>query len=197
MDFKVKRLSNVQFDPAELIEYYNSVKKLFPQMMWTVPKTIDTKTHRVANMYSWAIQSNLKDSTIPCPPYHIDDVDGILESDDFSMPTKMIFGFAEKLINTFPNVRQTAIAGHPPGTRIDLHPDNDEFLKIHIPIETNPDAWFFFEDEKFNLEVGSAYMINTAIPHGTDNLGITDRVHLLFKFPLSVASTILTTNYII
>lgn len=195
MDFKIKKLPNIKFDPVELLEYYHAVMKNFPQLMWTVPSSTDTKMHSVSNMYSWAIQSNLKDPTQPCPPYHFDGIEGIIESDDFSVPTELIFGFAEKLIKAFPNVRQTSIAGHPPGTKIGLHPDNDEFLKIHIPIKTNPDAWFFFEDEKFNLEIGSAYMINTVLPHGTDNLGNTDRVHLLFKFPIADASTILNTDY--
>lgn len=197
MDFKVKKLSNIQFDPAELLDYYNTVKDLFPQLMWTVPNNFDTKTHNVSKMYSWAIQSNLKDPTKPCPPYHIDGIDNVDALDSFSVPTALIFGFAKKLISALPNIRQTSIAGHPPGTRIDLHPDNDEFLKIHIPIKTNPNAWFCFEDEKFNLEVGSAYMINTIIPHGTDNLGTTDRVHLIFKFPIADAGNILNTDYTI
>lgn len=197
MNFKVKKLSNIKFNMQELTDYYNSVVSEHKNLRWTVPGAVDTKTHSVSNMYSWAIQSNLKDPTIPCPPYHIDGIDNVIESDRFNVPTALIFGFAEKLINTFPNVRQTSIAGHPPGTRIDLHPDNDEFLKIHIPIVTNPDAWFCFEDEKFNLEVGSAYMVNTAILHGTDNLGTTDRVHLLFKFPISDANAILSKDYTI
>jgi hypothetical protein len=197
MNFKVKKLSNIKFDMQELIEYYNVVVSEFEQLRWTVPGEVDTKTHSVSNMYSWAIQSNLKDSTIPCPPYHIDGIDNVIDSDRFNVPTALIFGFAEKLIKTFPTVRQTSIAGHPPGTKIDLHPDNDKFLKIHIPIVTNPNAWFCFEDEKFNLEVGSAYMINTSILHGTDNLGTTDRIHLIFKFLASDIDTILTTDYTI
>lgn len=197
MDFKVKKLSNIHFSMQELIEYYDIVVSKFDQLQWTVPSGVDTKTHSVSKMYSWAIQSNLNDPTVPCPPYHIDGIDNVIESDQFNVPTKLIFGFAEKLIHAFPNVRQTSIAGHPPGTKIDLHSDNDEFLKIHIPIKTNPNAWFCFEDEKFNLEVGSAYMVNTSILHGTDNLGSTDRVHLIFKFAVKDASAILTKDYTI
>jgi hypothetical protein len=197
MNFKVKKLPNIQFDIQELIAYYNAVELNFDQLRWIVPTTVDTKTHTVSKMYSWAIQSNLNDPTMPCPPYHIDGIDNVSEQDRFNVPTALIFGFAEKIINAFPTIRQTSIAGHPPGTKIDLHLDNDEFLKIHIPIKTNPDAWFCFEDEQFNLEAGSAYMINTAIPHGTDNLGTTDRIHLIFKFSASDIDTILTTDYTI
>jgi hypothetical protein len=161
-------------------------------MKWTPGNNIDTKTHSVNKMYSWAVQSNLKDPTKPCPPYHIDAGEEISEEDNCQVPTELIFGFGKKIIDTFPEVRQLGISGHPPNTKIDLHPDNDEFLKIHIPIITNPDAWFFYEDEKFNMQVGNAYLVNTVLPHGTDNLGTTDRIHMIFKFPITQLETILT-----
>lgn len=195
LNFKVKRLDNIRFSHQELLEYYDSVITNYQQLKWMPPADVDKKTHNVSNMYSWAIQSNLKDPTKPCPPYHIDAGEEICEANDCRVPTELIYGIAKKIIDIIPEVRQLGISGHPPGTRIDLHPDNDEFLKIHIPIKTNPDAWFLFEDEKFNLEEGHAYFINTALLHGTNNLGNDDRIHLIFKFPASVAKTILTTEY--
>lgn len=197
LNFKIKKLDNIKFSHAALIEYYNCVVEHYPQLKWTPPSSANSLTHNVSEMYSWAIQSNLKDPTKPCPPYHIYAGEEVSENNDCRVPTELIFGFAERLLNTLPEVRQLGIAGHPPGTRIDLHPDNDEFLKIHIPIKTNPDAWFFFEDEKFNMEIGSAYFVNTILPHGTNNLGNDDRVHLIFKFPVSVVNDLLTKEYII
>lgn len=197
LDFKIKKLDNLKFSYNELVEYYETVAVNYPQLKWTLPAEMNMKTHRVADMYSWAIQSNLKDPTKPCSPYHIDVGEEICESDDFKVPTALVFGIAKRLLDTLPDIRQLGISGHPPGTYIDLHPDNDEFLKIHIPIKTNKDAWFFFEAEKFNMEVGSAYMVNTVESHGTDNQGDTDRIHLIFKFPMSVAATIMNTDYTI
>ena len=197
LNFKIKKLDNLKFSYNELVEYYETVVVKHPQLKWTLPSGMDMETHRVADMYSWAIQSNLKDPTKPCSPYHIDVGEEICEADDCKVPTALIFGIAKRLLDTLPDIRQLGISGHPPGTYIDLHPDNDEFLKIHIPIKTNKDAWFFFEGEKFNMEVGSAYMVNTVENHGTDNQGNTDRIHLIFKFPMSVAATIMNTEYTI
>lgn len=197
INFKIKKLDNIKFDHAELVNYYQTIQEQYQHMKWTVGKNVDSKDHSVNSMYSWAIQTNLKDPTIPCPPYHIEDGHERVPGDDFSLATEMLFGFAEKLVKTLPSIRQTAIAAHPPGTRINLHPDNDKFLKIHIPIRTNSRALFVFEDESFNLEEGSAYMINTTLLHGTDNQGDTDRIHLLFKFPIEVAETILNGDYTI
>lgn len=195
LNFKIKLLDNVKFDPAELASYYEEIKKNYQHMKWTPGHSIDTKTHSVNEMYSWAIQSNLKDPSKPCPPYHIYTGEQVSEADDCRVPTEMIFGFGKKIIDLFPDVRQLGISGHPPTTKIDLHPDNDEFLKIHIPIETNPDAWFLYEDEKFNMQVGNAYLVNTTILHGTDNRGSTDRVHLIFKFPIEMLEVILKGTY--
>jgi hypothetical protein len=148
-------------------------------------------------MYSWAIQSNLKDPSKPCPPYHIQDKESRDPSDSFRIPTELIFGFGKKIVDSFPNVRQTVIAGHPPGSFIDQHVDTDKFVKIHIPIITNSNSYFSFGDENYNLSVGNAYMINTALMHGTDNRGETDRVHLIFKITEEDARTILNTEYVL
>lgn len=197
LDFKIKKLDNVKFNVNELLAYYDKIVAEYQHLKWMPTDKTNKLDHNVDNIYSWAIQSNYIDPDIPCPPYHIDDSELCDPLDRFATPTKLVFGFGKKIVDAFPSIRQTGIAGHPPGTKIQLHPDNDEFLKIHIPIKTNPNAWFFFEDEKFNMEVGHAYMVNTVLPHGTDNQGDTDRVHLIFKFPIGVAEEILNNEWVL
>ncbi len=197
IDFKVKTLDNIIFNHAELIDYYNVVVEKYQHLKWTVTEDIDTKTHNVKNMYSWAIQSNLKDAYKPCPPYHIKNDDEVIERNTFDVETELNFGFAKKILDTFSNIRQTVIAAHPPGTSIDLHTDNDEFVKVHIPILTNKESYFCFEDEKIHLEVGKAYLINTTLPHGTINNGDTDRIHFIFKIPTSSINEIINGEYIL
>lgn len=197
MDFKVIKLDNVKFSYQELLDYYNQVVEKYQHLKWTVDADFDVKTHSVDNMYSWAIQSNLKDPTQPCPPYHVKEDDDVHPNNDFSVPTELIFGFARKIIKAFPRVRQTIIAGHPPGTRIDLHIDNDEFIKIHIPIKANKNSYFKFEDENFVLEEGHAYLINTALPHGVENEGDDDRVHFIFKLHKDDINLILNKEYLL
>lgn len=197
LEFKVKKLENIKFNIDELIGYFHTLENEYQHLKWTVPEDFDTLTHKVDYMYSWAIQSNLKDPSKPCPPYHIQDKESRDPDDSFQVPTDLIFGFGKKIVDSFPNVRQTVIACHPPGTFIDQHIDTENFVKIHIPIKTNKDSYFTFGDEKFNLEVGNAYLINTALMHGTDNQGDTDRVHLIFKITEEDARHILDTEYIL
>lgn len=196
-NFKVKQLDNIKFNHGELLDYYNTVVKKYQHLKWTVDSRVDTKTHRVSDMYSWAIQSNLKDPSKPCPPYHIKKDDDTIESDEFNVETELNFGFAKKVIDTFSNIRQTVIAAHPPETRIDLHTDTDNFVKVHIPIVTNDKSYFNFEDEVFNLKTGHAYLINTSLLHGTHNAGDTDRVHFIFKIPVTEVDNLLNNEWIL
>lgn len=87
----------------------------------------------------------------------------------------------EKL--TIKGMRQLMVAKHFPGLRVMTHIDGPA-KKIHIPLKTSPTAYFTFGDageRKYNLEVGKAYLINTNISHGTENLGEISRSHLLSR----------------
>ncbi len=54
--------------------------------------------------------------------------------------------------------------------------------KIHVPLQTNPDCYFFIEGEKFHLKQSVAYEVNNGKQHGVVNSGTTDRIHLIFEY---------------
>lgn len=195
LDFKVKRLDNIKFSHDEVIAYYEEVTEHYQYLKWTPPADINIGLH------SWAVQTKLKDITKPCNPYHLpgdnkDDCAG-----DFDTPTELVFGFAKKVIDVFPEVKQTVITVHYPGATLPWHKDEEEYLedhwKIHIPIVTNSQSYFQYEDEEFSLETGHAYLVNTSLTHATANQGTTDRAHLIFKVPVSRIEEILTRQYVL
>lgn len=52
--------------------------------------------------------------------------------------------------------------------------------RIHIPIETNENCFFTVGGDKRNLKIGELWEINNdKQEHSVDNLGDTDRVHLI------------------
>lgn len=52
--------------------------------------------------------------------------------------------------------------------------------RIHIPIETNENCFFTVENDRRNLKIGELWEINNdKKEHSVDNLGETDRVHLI------------------
>lgn len=192
-NFEVLELDNFKFSIIELIEFYNTVEKNFQHLKWTPDITVDTKNHTVDEIFSWAIQSNLKDASKPCPPYDIKHDNSTVGT--FDVPTELIFGFSKKFLEILPFVRQTVISCHPPGSKINLHKDNDEFVKIHIPIIVNDQSYFVFEKNRYNLKVGKAYLINTDKIHGTENLGDNTRVHLITKLKIQYIDKIINNEY--
>ena len=192
-NFEVMELDNFKFSITELIEFYNTVEKNFQHLKWTPDDTIDTKDHQVKDIFSWAIQSNLKDPSKPCPPYNIKHDESIVGT--FDVPTELIFGFSKKFLELFPFVRQTVISCHPPGSKINLHTDNEEFFKIHIPIVTNDDSYFVFEKNRYNLKPGKAYLVNTEKLHGTENLGNSTRIHFITKLKIKDIDRIINNEH--
>ncbi len=193
LDFDIKELPNFKFSHSQLLEYYEEIVKEYQHLKWT-PENTNQLSHSVSKMYSWAIQSNLKNVNKPCPPYDIKhDIETI---GTFDQSTDLMFGFGKLIVDAIPQIRQTVISVHPPGTIIQDHIDNPEFLKIHIPITTDKDSYFVFENQSYNLEEGKAYLINTTRLHGTINKGESDRAHFIFKIPINVVEQILNNDWI-
>jgi len=196
LNFKIKRLDNIKFDHAELLAYYHTLKQDYRHMMWKPPPGEFAEL-----ICSWAIQTKMKNPALPCNPYHLPGDNPADFNNDFDTPTELIFGFSKKILDTFPDVKQTVITVHYPGTVLPWHTDTEEYLedhyKIHIPIETNNQSYFQYRDEEFVLKTGHAYLVNTEIDHATDNRGITERAHLIFKVPTRCIDGILNTEYVL
>jgi hypothetical protein len=148
-------------------------------------------------VYGWAIQTKLKDVTLPCSPFlwHADSDKNF--NNDFDTPTEMLFGFGKKIVDTFPHVKQTLINVHCAGASLPWHIDTylGDHWKIHFPIESNNKNFFQYEGEEFVLTPGNVYLVNTSVNHATDNRGKTERAHLIFKVPVRSISDILSKQY--
>jgi hypothetical protein len=122
-----------------------------------------------------------------------------LVSGNYDVPTEIIFGFAEKLINLFSQFdpTQTLVVVHPPGTRIGFHVDTGNYVKIHLPIKSNSQSLFEYNDKVFVMEPGYAYLTNVSIPHATINNGTTDRVHLIFRVSDKFISMLETQEFVV
>ncbi len=95
--------------------------------------------------------------------------------------TKVIrpYGFA---LPEFPKVMLARLAA---GHRIDTHRDgagsNLLTHKIHVPLQTNPDALFESGGIVRHLPLGEAIEVNNIGRHGAINNGSEDRIHLIFE----------------
>ncbi|AQA00236.1 hypothetical protein BWQ93_18565 [Sphingopyxis sp. QXT-31] len=71
------------------------------------------------------------------------------------------------------------------GQLIDLHRDgagsNLRTHKIHVPLITNPGAFFLCGPNRHHLAYGRAWEVNNIAPHGGVNEGDADRIHFIFE----------------
>jgi hypothetical protein len=184
-NFLVKEL-DINFNLEYALEYLNILESKFNHLRWNVEDEINSVRDAdlqdsIKGVYGWGIQSNLEDLNAPCPPYNIHK-----NSSDVYRNTPLVFGFAEQLLQMFPSARQLSIAAHPPGTKIRTHTDTDTWLKIHIPLISTENSWFIFDDKKFYMKPGKMYLVNTSVPHSTNNEGTDTRIHLFFKVPSDI-----------
>jgi hypothetical protein len=81
-------------------------------------------------------------------------------------------------------LRSVRLLSLAPGSFIREHTDaaldfEDGEVRIHIPLQTNPDVEFYIAGERMLLEEGSAYYLNVNLPHRVNNRGDCDRIHLV------------------
>lgn len=142
--------------------------------------------------YGWAIQSNLVDLSIPCPPYNI----SIHERTQYRN-TELAFGLVTKLQKLIPYAYRWSLVVQPPTGKVSRHVDQGDEYTAHIPIVDAPGATFKFWDENnnrrdFNIPAdGSVYLVDTIIEHETENYSNTDRVGLVFRFKRDNLPTLL------
>ncbi len=83
----------------------------------------------------------------------------------------------------FPRVM---LAKVPPGKVIPPHIDGQKSRiiphKIHIPLQTNDQAFFYIDNVRYHLKEGFAYEVNNAVKHAVINNGKSDRIHLVFEY---------------
>jgi len=160
-------------------------------------KTSQQVGNYVGNVTAWTI-SWPTNRNIPCPSKRQANLEKYPELKKYDLDLSVAdfyydcitqdiyrFGLLKKLEErlTPQATRQLMVAKHFSGLKVLTHIDGPA-KKLHIPLKTNPNAYFTFgenRERRYNLEVGKAYLINTNISHGTENLGDTSRSHLLSR----------------
>lgn len=197
---------NFSVDIKELHEYYNTLNTKFQHLDWSWDRCGDTIVKQwrdaayadPANLltHGWAIQSNLKDITLPCPPWNI----STLETVEYRN-TELAFGIIERLQAAIPYGYRWAVSVQPPDGKVSLHSDQEDECTVWMPIYTDGVAITFVTEEK-NTEYcldsdGSAYLLDTTVPHFTYNDAGQDRVAVIFRMKQTDITELLALTGII
>lgn len=70
-----------------------------------------------------------------------------------------------------------------PGSEIKEHVDNDTsyedgFFRIHIPIITNSEVFFYVDKKRVPMQMGECWYANFQLPHSVENKSNEPRIHL-------------------
>jgi hypothetical protein len=70
-----------------------------------------------------------------------------------------------------------------PGSEIKEHVDNDTsyedgFFRIHIPIITNEEVFFYVDKKRVPMKIGECWYANFQLPHSVENKSTEPRIHL-------------------
>lgn len=176
-------------DISELQQYYATLESKFDHLCWTcdrykdsiIPQWKEAADADPANLltYGWAIQSNLKDLSLACPPWDITTHERVAYRN-----TPIAFGIIEKLQEAIPYGYRWAVSVQPPGGVVSIHSDQEDEYTVWIPIYTKGTAITFVTDKHVDVEFeanGSAYLLNTTIPHYTHNTSDANRATIIFR----------------
>jgi kumamolisin len=79
----------------------------------------------------------------------------------------------------------------PPGARILIHVDNtahwDRHHRVHVPLQTSPEARICVSGRTVHMPAGSVWMFNNSRPHGALHDGPAERIHLIADLPDTAA----------
>lgn len=202
LDHAINKLNfTVKLD--SLKDYYRTLKNDYAHICWQWKNNSHEITKEwhdriISNgvgctlPYGWAIQSNLVDLSIPCPPYNI----SIYERTNYRN-TELAFGLILKLQQLIPYAYRWSLVVQPPAGKVSRHVDQGDEYTGHIPIFDANGATFKFWDsagQQKNFKIpadGSVYLVDTIIEHETENYGDTDRVGLVFRFKRKDLPTLL------
>jgi len=197
---------NFTVDIIELREYYRILTENFPHLNWSwkkcgddiVDQWRDAAYKDPANLltHGWAIQSNLKDISLPCPPWNISKHETVEYRN-----TELVFGIIERLQQAIPYAYRWAVSVQEPGGTVGLHSDQEDELTVWIPIYTDnsPAITFTFNNKEIELFLkssGQLYLLNTTIPHYTHNSSNTPRVTIIFRLNQKYKNDLLTIKSI-
>jgi hypothetical protein len=106
--------------------------------------------------------------------------------------SELQFGFANKIMEAFPDAGVLELLYSPVGSKFNKHTDEGENLRIVMPVIADTGAVWHFDDKTNVTQLpGHAYMVLKHFPHATDVLGPSDRVNIHFVLPIKKETDLL------
>lgn len=125
--------------------------------------------------YGWGLQTIYKDIS---RSYHAFENNEVGDYKLYSK-TDCCVDWAEKAVDAFHTAHRSIIGVAPPGTIVTPHTDQENKIKIHIPIIADDTHWWATNDGLDHMYPGNAYILDVKQIHGTINCGHVTRAHVI------------------
>lgn len=192
---------NFKVDINELCQYYDKLNTDYQHLDWSwekcgndiVKQWRNAAYEDPANLltHGWAIQSNLKDITLPCPPWNISTHETVEYRN-----TELAFGIVKRLQQSIPYSYRWSVSVQPPGGKVSRHTDQEDEYTVWLPIYTSGPTITFDSDYELDAD-GSAYLLNTTKSHETYNSSKQTRVTVIFRLNKKNVDHLLSLNGVI
>jgi hypothetical protein len=172
----ITKIPNLQIDIEAARAWYNDLETKFSDQKWTGMGGCACENPWADDKaYGWGLQTIYEDVD---RSYHAFENN---EVGDFRLykPTSCSQGWGEKALNTFPTAHRSVVGVAPPGTIVTPHTDQDNKIKIHIPIYADDTHWWATDDGFDHMYPGNAYILDVKRMHGTMNCGHVTRAHVI------------------
>jgi len=198
-------LPNITYDVQEALDYYETLKRDFADLMWTKQEMVayanieEVQADDQVTMFLDAM--GRKEPFISFSREKILEIisekrwlfTGKVTAWNISVPGEegyhpkiakqheLQFGFAKKILEKFPEATMLQLISNPVGTKYHRHSDTTELVRVIIPIISDAGAVWHFDDVRDVPHYpGCAYIAITQVPHATDVFGPLDKVTLTF-----------------
>ena len=133
---------------------------------------------------------------IACDNADPDDPESLRYRRQPSGPTSILARcpYIQEVIASFKtDVHRARLMNLKPGTNITPHRDYGEqryslirgYIRVHIPIRTHPDVYFFVSGKRIPMTAGSAWYTNVCNLHAVRNDSDVERVHLVLDMKVN------------
>lgn len=167
---------DININLKNALDFYYKQETLFQNQKWQGPGEVCSVDNSADNVYGWALHT-LYD---PSLPYHMYENPREIDYTKYSKTINCV-DWGEKILSFFNRSYRGLIVVSPPGTYVQPHTDIPSKYKIHIPIITNEECVWIFDEGEWHMPAGKAYLLDTEISHGTINRGSTNRVHVILE----------------
>ena len=172
----ITKIPNLTIDVDAALAFYNRLETEFQSQKWIGMGGCACENPWADNkVYGWGLQT-IYDETDR--PYHAFENN---EVGDYKLykNTGCCVDWGAKALATFPTAHRSIVGIAPPDTMVTPHTDQEDKIKVHIPIIADTSHWWV-TDQGFNHMIpGSAYILDVKQMHGTMNCGNVTRAHVI------------------